>query len=65
MLTEGVLTLVNEAIIVFPALLRQKVEEVGKQTEQRRREQERSFRLVSQVFSVCFVMTVASLLAGI
>ena len=33
----------------FPALLRQKVDEVGKQTEQRRREQERSFRLVSCV----------------
>ncbi|CAI8038036.1 Nuclear pore glycoprotein p62 [Geodia barretti] len=27
------------------ALLKQKVDEVGKQTEQRRREQERSFRL--------------------
>lgn len=54
-----------QSIIVLPALLRQKVEEVGKQTEQRRREQERSFRLVSLVFSVCFVMTVAFLLAGI
>ena len=54
-----------QSITVFPALLRQKVEEVGKQTEQRRREQERSFRLVSPVSSVWFVMTVTSLPAGI
>ena len=38
---------VSVCIGVHAALLKQKVDEVGKQTEQRRREQERSFRLVS------------------